>query len=316
MRRSGCVTSALLVHCGVPFVIDANLDCEAKWSGLALSPAVLARISLYGALVAELGPRDAIELWTPAKVDRLRWRGGGMITFKTGSPAKADLRWADPEAKRANDRRLAREVTPLPGSFVIAPGATFDGEAWPASWVAKAVWSAAGRDRCRGNGPPNAEQKTRLSRLLACGALVVEPWCERILDVGVCASIDATGAVTAQAPHGVIVDARGQFLGIDLSPPALEPAERAQLTSCVARAGELLRGAGHVGPFGVDAFVYADGSDRSLHVCEINARYSFGWIARAYARRTGCTRLGFGSPPQRAQILIEDREDHVTAWIS
>ena len=41
-----------------------------------------------------------------------------------------------------------------------------------------------------------------------------------------------------------------------------------------------------------------------------------GACAYAYARRTGCTKLGFGAPPQRAQILIEDREDHITAWIS
>ena len=76
-----------------------------------------------------------------------------MISFKTGTPPRADLRWADPAAKAANDRRLARELEALPGSFVLE---SLDGEhAWPASWVAKAVWSAAGRDRCRGTGAPN-----------------------------------------------------------------------------------------------------------------------------------------------------------------
>jgi len=313
--RSGCATTALLVHCGVPFVIDANLDCEARWSGLALSQAVLARISLYGALVGELGPRDAIELWTPAPVDRLRWRGGGMITFKTGSPERADLRWADPAAKPANDRRLARALTPLPGSFVLD---RIDADVtWPASWVAKAVWSAAGRDRARGNGTPTTELRTRLSRLIAASeAVVVEPWCERIVDVGVCATVDAAGTVTAEAPHGVIVDARGGFLGIDLATPALEPTEREQLASQVTRAGELLKSAGYAGPFAVDAFVHGTPAGRALHVCEINARYTFGWIARAYSRRVGATRLGFGSPPSGSKTLIEDREDHVTAWIA
>lgn len=307
------------------FVIDANLDCEAKWSGLALSPAVLARISLYGMLVSALAPHGApVELWTPAAVDRLRWRGGGLIQSRVGAPATAELRWADPAAKAANDRRLARTVEGLPGSFVLE---AIDREhAWPASWVAKAVWSAAGRDRCRGNGAPNQEQRTRMSRLLAaCGALVVEPWCERILDLGVCATTSADG-VKAEPPHGVIVDGRGGFLGIDLAPPKLEPDERAELDARVGRAGEVLRDTGYTGPFTVDAFVHAtpppDGrgtagdNGRALHVCEINARYTFGWIARALSRRTGCTRLGFGTPPEKSTTLIEDRGDHVTAWIA
>lgn len=292
------------------FVIDANLDCEAKWSGLALPPAVLARVSMYGLLVAELGRREAIELWTPAPVDRLRWRGGGMLSFKTGTPKAADLRWADPAAKAANDRRLARTIEALPGSFVYDK----DGEyAWPESWVAKAVWSAAGRDRCRGNGAPNTEQRTRLSRLLAaCGALVVEPWCERIVDVAVCGTVGET--ITVESPHGVIVDRRGGFLGIDLATPQLEDAERSELERRAVKAGEALRGVGYAGPFTVDAFVY--GPTRALHVCEINARYTFGWVARAYARRTGCTKLGFGTAPEKSSILIEDGGDHVTAWIA
>ena len=297
------------------FVIDANLDCEAKWSGLALSPAVLARVSLYGMLVSALAPHGSpVELWTPAAVDRLRWSGGGLIQSRVGSAPAAALRWADPAARAATDRRLARQVDALPGSFVLE--SLDQDHVWPASWVAKAVWSAAGRDRCRGTGAPNQEQHTRMSRLLAaCGALVVEPWCERVLDLGVCATVEG-GGVRVEAPHGVIVDGRGGFLGIDLAAPALEPAERSELDARVQRAGAALRGAGYTGPFTVDAFIHTTPSGRALHVCEINARYTFGWIARAFARRTGCTRLGFGTPPERSSTLIEDRGDHVTAWIA
>ena len=299
----------------MPFVIDANLDCEARWSGLALSPAVLTRISMYGLLVSALAPHgEPVEIWTPAAIDRRRWRGSGMLQHHVGVPVDPALRWADPNARAANDRRLARTVTALPGSFVLEH---LDNEyAWPPSWVAKAAWSAAGRDRCRGTGAPNTEQRTRLSRLLAGGVLVVEPWCERILDLGACAMLDATGAVTAQAPHRVIVDSRGGFLGIDLASPVLEPAENAQLAMQVARAGEVLHRVGYAGPFTADAFVHMTPDGRALHVCEVNARYTFGWIARAFARKSGCTRLGFGSPPERATILIEDRDDHVTAWIA
>ena len=120
----------------------------------------------------------------------------------------------------------------------------------------------------------------------------------------------------------MIVDGRGGFLGIDLAPPPLEPAERDELVAQVQRAGAVLRGAGYTGPFAIDAFVHAtpstagDNRRRALHVCEINARYTFGWIARAYARRTGATKLGFSSAPERSSTLIDDRGDHVTAWIA
>lgn len=306
----------MLVSCGVPFVLDANLDCEARWSTLALGKPVLARISYYGTLLAVLAPRgEPVELWTPAAIDPRRVRATGPLQLRAGTPPRADLRWADPAAKAANDRRLAHGAFPLPGAFVLE--ALDRDQAWPARWVAKAVWSAAGRDRCRGDGPPNPEQRTRLSRLLAaCGALIVEPWCERVLDVGACATVDPTGGVTAEPPHGVIVDSRGGFLGIDVTAPALAPEERAALDAAVLRAGQLLHGAGYAGPFGIDAFVHTTEGARALHVCEINARYTFGWIARAHARRTGCTRLGFGAPPERATLLVEDREDHILAWIA
>jgi hypothetical protein len=306
----------------VAFVIDANLDCEAKWSGLPLGAPVLGRISLYGTLLTALAPRgEAVELWTPVAIDRSRVRMGGVVTFRVGTPPSADLRWADPAAKAANDRRLARKLGALPGSFVVE-GASSD--PWPTGlWIAKAVWSAAGRDRCRGDGAPKPDQTTRMMRLLdACGALVVEPWCDRVLDVGVCASVDATGDVTAEAPHGLLVDSRGGFLGIDLAAPKLEPADAAQLAESVQRAGSLLREVGYAGPFAVDAFVHRVNGQRALHVCEINARYSFGWVARAFARRSGCTKLGFGPPPiehtaaERATILIENRDDNIVAWLA
>ncbi len=82
-------------------------------------------------------------------------------------------------------------------------------------------------------------------------------------------------------------------------------------------AGEAIAALGYRGPFAVDSFVYRDGDRRAVQpVCEINARYSFGWIARLYARRSGCTRLGFGPPPERSTVLIEHRDDNITAWIA
>ncbi|MDQ3300074.1 MAG: hypothetical protein M3619_26130, partial [Myxococcota bacterium] len=185
-------------------------------------------------------------------------------------------------------------------------------------WVCKAPWTAAGRDRCHGTGTPTAEQRTRLERLLArFGSLVAEPWCDRLVDVGVCATVAADGLISAQAAHGLLTDRRGGFLGIDLTPPALERAERDQLVILVGAAGAALAARGYVGPFTVDAFAYQEDATRRFQpLCEINARFSFGWIARAFAARTGITRLGFAAPPPGATILIQPADDHVTAWIA
>ena len=68
----------------------------------------------------------------------------------------------------------------------------------------------------------------------------------------------------------------------------------------------------YAGPIAVDAFVTTDGA---LCVCEINARFSFGWVARALARRHGITKLGFSAPAPGAHVLVEPRGDGVCAWM-
>lgn len=307
-----------------PFVVHANLDCEARWAGVTLPLAVQQRISLLGALVAVLAPPEHdVEAWVPAAVDPARlvataaWRPPAL---RTGEPPRADLAWADPHAKPVNDRRLAlalaeRHGVALPGAKVIASADALD---LAGPWIAKAPWTAAGRDRCRGEGPPTAEQRTRLSRLIeAFGALVVEPWCDRLVDAGVCATVAPDGLVSAHPAHGLVTDPRGGFLGIDLAPPALLAGERDQLATMVAAAGALLAEHGYAGPFAVDAFAYRDpdGARRFQPLSEINARFSFGWIARAFQRRAGATRLGFGAPPPTASVLIAPGDDRVTAWI-
>ena len=288
-------------------VVHANLDIEATWAGIALPQRVLARISAVGTLMSAFGD----EIWTPAAVDpaRLAMR----VTVHTGTPATPDVRWAQPSAKAANDRRLALGVCALPGARVVTTVAELDGLDAPAgAWIAKAVWTAAGRDRVR--GPLDAETRRYAAKLLVrFGALVVEPWCERVLDFGVCATVDA-GKVTAHAPHGLLVDARGGFAGIDLAAPALTTAERDRVEATVHAAGAAIAAVGYSGPFAIDGFVFAsDRGDRQLHpLCEINARHTFGWIARAL----GVQRLGFGPAPAEATVLVRPTtEDPTCAWV-
>lgn len=305
----------------MPFVIHANLDCEATWAGTTLPAGVTARISLYGALLATLAPRDP-EVWVPAAIDPARlvpapaWCVPAM---RVGVPPRADLAWADPSARAANDRRLALRVADeqrlgLPGAKTIASLAELD---LSGPWVSKAPWTSAGRDRCHGVGEPTREQRTRIERLLARhGSLVLEPWCDRLVDVGVCATVCEDRSVVAHPPHGLVSDARGGFLGIDLAPPALLAHERALLDVCVQAAGAAIAALGYVGPFAIDAFAYRDGAERKFHpLCEINARYTFGWIARSLGARFGTQRLGFARAiPEGAVVLVAPADDGVAAW--
>jgi hypothetical protein len=289
----------------------ANLDAEAMWAGTTLGGKVLARLGALAPLLAALAPAgDDLEVWAPAAIDpaHVRWDTiGRRATMRVGVPGRWDIAWADPDAKAANDRRVTVAVQRALGidhAVVITDVAALDARRGP--WVAKATWTAAGRDRIHGDGPPRADQRTYAERLLArYGALVVEPWLDRRFDIGVCARLEG-GRVIAESPHTLLCDPRGAFAGIDMVAPPLSLAQRAQLDRAVEASGRALAELGYAGPFTVDAFVWGAGS---LHApCEINARYSFGHVARAL----GATRLGFGRPPPGAAVLVESAE--VTAW--
>lgn len=293
-------------------IILANLDCEARWAGSPLGGRVLRRISALSPLLAYLAPADDdAEVWAPAAVDPARLSIGRPVTMRVGAPPRWDLAWAQPGAKAANDRRLALAVherlgTQLAGQRAIA---SVDELPQQGTWVAKAPWTAAGRDRIHGHGAPTGEQRVYAGRLLArCGALLVEPWLERRLDLGVTARVEA-GRVTAAPPHTLLCDARGAFLGIDLTEPPLPRDHRATLDAFVAAAGDALAATGYAGPFTVDAFVHPGG----LHACEINARHTFGHVARAIGARV----LGFSPPPPGARVLVAPTvDDATTAWTS
>ncbi|HMG55901.1 MAG TPA: hypothetical protein VK601_20515, partial [Kofleriaceae bacterium] len=315
-----------------------NLDCEARWAGAALPAAVQRRISLYAALFAACAPDDAgdgrggaarHEIWVPAPIDPARLLGHPGWTppiVRTAAPGVApgvelDLAWADPAAAAANDRSrtlaIAGELgVALPGARVVASLAELDDHlagfaagSGDRPWICKARWTAAGRDRARGAGAATGELRARLARMLArLGPLVFEPWLDRVADLGVCGEIAAGGEVALLEPHRQVTDPRGGFLGIELAPP-LDRAIADELCAVArAAAGRLAAQTGYRGRFAIDAFVYrppgGPGAPRLHPLCELNARHSFGWIARALARRLAIRRLGFDAPPPGATVLI------------
>jgi hypothetical protein len=311
-------------------IIYANLDQEARWARTTLPLHVQKRISAASALLAAFAPEgEDIVIYAPAAVDPERVRFA-RVDMRVGVPPEWDVAWANPTAERANDRRtalsLAEELgVAIPGSRVIASLDELDahlatGGAQASNdrrWVCKAPWTAAGRDRAHGKGDSaDGEVRVHIGRMLERqGAVTFEPWLDRMIDLGICAQLREDGTMHVDRPHTLLSDQRGSFLGIDIVEPALTEAEHSELARVVAAAGARLHALGYSGAFTVDAFVFRDRGMRKLHpLCELNARHTFGHVARALHARLGTRVLGFGTPPPDARILVAPGDDGVSAW--
>lgn len=230
--------------------------------------------------------------------DRPDWPGW-LGTLRTLPPAAPEI------AARVNDRRFCLELArrlgrSLPGARTVRSVEELAGHLRSGAcavaggaWVAKAPWSAAGRHRVIGTGTDadslrdDGPLRRRLERLLErSGALVVEPWVPRRADFGAVGLVLADVRVEALGAHRLEVDRRGAFTGLVLE--RLDPAEEAALEETLDQVGRGLAGAGYVGPFGIDGFTWTDpaGASHVHPLSEINARSTFGLIARALVART------------------------------
>jgi hypothetical protein len=230
-------------------------------------------------------------------------------------------------AARVNDRRFCLELAgalgrALPGARTVCSAdelaehlrsGAFD--AGGGAWVAKAPWSAAGRHRVVASGAEglrDAELRRRIERLLErSGALVVEPWVERTADYGAAGLVHADGRVELLGTHRLEVDRRGAFTGVVLEGPApmgpaepADPGEDAALESTLETVGRRLAGAGYVGPVGIDGFTWRDprGAVHVHPLSEINARLTFGLVARALLERVAA--VAAEGPPVSATLRL------------
>ena len=129
------------------------------------------------------------------------------------------------------------------------------------------------------------------------GALVVEPWLDRVVDLGVRLTIETPGAARIDGIGRELVDARGQYGGavIGRATQGLAP-ELARFVHGEGRDPRWLDGlwervaaevaaelepSGYVGTIGVDAFIHrqASGEFRVRPVVELNTRVHMGHVA-------------------------------------
>ncbi len=173
---------------------------------------------------------------------------------------------------------------------------------------------------------------------------------ERTADFGA-AGLALPGGVHWVGFHRQSVDARGQFAGIEIDVGAaglagaagaaemsaidgLSPADREGWQEALAAAAGALGRAGYTGPFGIDAWRYRDraGALRLQPLGEINARMTFGLVARALVERLreplglgpgDRVRLGFGrgvpavesSAPEVVPLLLPGAGGEPAAWL-
>jgi hypothetical protein len=200
----------------------------------------------------------------------------------------------DPATARAcNHRRFAFELAQqngwsLPDARIIR---SLDEIGVPSeSIVLKAPFSAAGRERiCLAGRSPEPPERTRIERLLArFGELLLEPWVDRVLDLG-CSGL-VGDRLEVFPPHRADCDHRGVFRAAvidDAGHSLAEGSVLAAVRDTAQAAGEALAAAGYRGPFSVDAYQWRDrrGATHLQRLSEINARLTFGLVARAAAER-------------------------------
>lgn len=251
--------------------------------------------------------------------------------------------------RRAFHLRMARRLgCALPGAQILHSAVEFehhlaDGGARASpteAWVLKAPFSAAGRGRLFGDGVLFDERIRRRAAALfnRYGELLFEPWMHRSFDIGMAGVISSDGPLFLGL-HRQLLTPGGAFRGIELrlsdrngdgrsdgELDGLTAAEERELRHTFDAVADQLVEGGFRGPFGIDGWV--DRRATGLHpLGEINARLTFGIIARLFAARlqdhlgwtSGQTlrlRLGGGERAVGHLLLVApDTEGQAAVWI-
>ncbi|PRQ03664.1 hypothetical protein ENSA5_13570 [Enhygromyxa salina] len=191
-----------------------------------------------------------------------------------------------------------------------------------ATVACKASWGTAGRGTIRVlAGPIPEPQRAWIRRTLARqGAIVVEPWLDRVCDLSLRLTIKSPGRARIDGVGRVLVDPRGQYLGAVIGrPTAGLPTDLARflhgdgrdpkwlsevwrrVADEVARELEASR---YVGTVGVDALVHRveDGSLRLRPVVELNPRVHMGHVAVHLERLVAKGSVGLWRILRRDQV--------------
>jgi hypothetical protein len=193
-------------------------------------------------------------------------------------------------------------------------------------WIAiKADLGVSGRGIVRTSGRlSEAERRAVQHRIEHDGAVVVEPWVDREVDLSFRLTRDLDGSVRVDHIGRFLTDARGQYTGAVLGrvgtglhstllrfvhDDGRDPGWLERCARRVAAAIEADPAFGHVwGPIGVDAMVYrgVDGSPWLRPVVEVNPRHNMGHVAWALGKSVAPGRVGLWRIVSRTEVAQGD----------
>lgn len=230
--------------------------------------------------------------------------------------AQLDEPWLD-------EAEASSEVVTTPGD-ALAAIERMHARGW-SRVVVKAPFGTSGRNaqRMDRTGLTEAQRGWLRRTLEVQGAVVVEPWLDRVCDVSLRIRVDPGGRVHVDDVGRFLTDARGQYLGAVLGPlsravsPAVarwlnaegrDPGRHARVCSVVAQGvGAMAARHGYVGPIGIDGLIHRDrgGALRLRPVVEVNVRPSLGHVAHGLARQLARGRAGLWVVVRRADLPPE-----------
>lgn len=155
-------------------------------------------------------------------------------------------------------------------------------------WCLKAEFAMSARERILGRGSKPTEQTINWvrKRIAATGCVYLEPWVERIDEVGLQITVPRTGAPILEGITPLLTDSLGSYLGSRIAPePALDecwsPAVEVGL-----RLAARVQDMGYFGPIGIDAVRYRDSSReiRLRPLQDVNARFTMGRLSLGLRR--------------------------------
>jgi hypothetical protein len=197
---------------------------------------------------------------------------------------------------------LEREMTvALPGStrleriddfaaIVDRASSEFGRQAANQTWVVKANFGMAGRERLLGRGIElsDAQRNWLQRRINADGAVYFEPWLPLRAEVGVQWQVMRLGSGPPRfvGLAQLLTDAVGNYRGSRISLDTTIPPEWQQAVEFTERAAERLQQIGYFGPLGIDSAIVDDNHGRSIlrPLQDINARYTMGRLALGLCR--------------------------------
>jgi hypothetical protein len=143
-------------------------------------------------------------------------------------------------------------------------------------WVVKSEHGngAFGNRRLRSRTLSGADLKALRRLFNEDESAVLEPWCERVLDIASVFEVNQEGDAAQFYLHEVVNTADGAFIGdvFDADHPAVRRWEP-DLVSMAEIVAQELADAGYFGPVCVDSFVWEDhGAERLRPVVDVNAR--------------------------------------------